>query len=129
MLDGLIAVRAARRATHDQRETLRGLGSRIAEAAAIPDIAGFMRVDSEADAILENASRNLFAVQATAPLHTHCRRFWYMYRQNGDLNQSAAAHSALFQAVSDNDESAAASASEALMDYLVQFTRTALDDY
>ncbi|MCZ6679591.1 MAG: GntR family transcriptional regulator, partial [Candidatus Poribacteria bacterium] len=89
----------------------------------------FMRVDSEADNILETASRNIFAVQATAPLHTHCRRFWFMYRKNGALNQSASLHSALFNGVADADESVAATASDALMDYLVQFTRNTLDDY
>lgn len=129
VLDQLIAVRAASRATPDQRDTLRDLATKIIDAATMPDAAEFMRIDGEADNILETASRNVFAVQATAPLHTHCRRFWFMYRKNGDLNQSASLHNALFHSVADADESTAATASDALMDYLVQFTRNTLDDY
>jgi DNA-binding GntR family transcriptional regulator len=129
VLDGLIATRAARRANEEQRDMLRKLAVEIIEAAAIPEVSEFMRIDSEADAILETASRNIFAVQATAPLHTHCRRFWFMYRQNGDLGQSANRHSELFNAVADNDEATAIVASDALQDYLETFTRKALEDY
>jgi DNA-binding GntR family transcriptional regulator len=102
VLDNLIAARATRRASDEQRVTLRKLSAEIIEAAAIPEVSEFMRIDSEADTILETASRNTFAVQATAPLHTHCRRFWFMYRKNGDLTQSAARHSELFNAVSED---------------------------
>ena len=129
VLDRLIASRAASRATPEQRDSLRELASKIIEAATIPEASEFMRTDSEADAILDHACRNVFAVQATAPLHIHCRRFWFMYRKNGDLNQSAALHSALFNGVAGGDESIAATASDTLLDYLVQFTRNTLDDY
>ena len=129
VLDGLIAARAASRATSEQRDRLRDLASDITDAAVIPDVPEFMRIDGEADAILESANRNIFAVQATAPLHTHCRRFWFMYRQNGDLPQSARLHSDLFTAVADSDPTGSSAASDALLDYLVQFTRSALEDY
>ncbi len=129
VLDRLIATRAASRSTPEQKEALQDLATKIIDAATIPDASEFMRIDNEADNILETASRNIFAVQATAPLHTHCRRFWFMYRKNGDLNQSASLHSALFKSVANADESVAATASDALMDYLVQFTRNTLDDY
>ena len=129
VLDGLIAERAASRSSSEQRNRLRDLASRITDAAAIPDVPEFMRIDGEADTILETSSRNPFAVQATAPLHTHCRRFWFMYRQNGDLPQSAQLHSVLFKAVADGDPSGSSTASDALLDYLVQFTRSALEDY
>ena len=128
VLDRLIAIRAASRATPEQRDTLQDLAMKIVDAAAVPDAAEFMRVDNEADNILETASRNIFAVQATTPLHTHCRRLWFMYRKHGDLTQSASLHGALFKSVADADESIAATASDALMDYLVQFARNTLDD-
>jgi DNA-binding GntR family transcriptional regulator len=129
VLDRLIASRATSRATPEQRDTLRELAIKIIDAATIPEASEFMRMDSEADTILEHACRNIFAVQATAPLHTHCRRFWFMYRKNGDLNLSASLHSTLFNGVAKGDESIAAAASDALLDYLVQFTRNTLDDY
>ena len=128
-LDGLIANRAAARATAIQRDRLRDLSTKIVEAAAIPDVAEFMRADGEADSIVAQASRNVFAVQATTPFHTHCRRFWFMYKESGDLTESATLHRALFTAVADKDERGATAASDALLDYLVAFARQALDDY
>jgi len=129
VLDRLIASRAARRATEEQKIALRNLGDKMMQAAAIPDVAEFMRLDSEADHILEQASRNIFAIRATAPLHTHCRRFWYMYQENGDLKLSAELHAAVFKAVAEADVSRAAEASDNLLNYLERVTRMTLENY
>lgn len=127
VLDRLIATRAATRATPEQRDALQDLAVKITTIAS--DTSEFMRIDSEADNIIETASRNIFAVQATTPLHTHCRRFWFMHKKNGDLTQSASLHSALFKSVANANESQAATTSDNLMNYLVQFTRNTLNDY
>jgi len=129
VLDSLIASRAAKRATMEQKTVLRELGDKLVRAAAIPDVAEFMRLDSEADHILEQASRNIFAMRATAPLHTHCRRFWYMYQDNGDLRMSASLHAAVFNAVGQGDTALAAEASDNLLSYLERFTRMTLENY
>ncbi len=126
-LDRLIAVRACRRGKADQRETLRDYARQIGEAADHQDVDTFMRLDRACDEILEAAARNAFAVQAVAPLHAHCRRFWSMYKENGDLAQSAALHSSMLKAVADGNEEKAAEASDALIDYLERFTREALE--
>ncbi|MFQ5603695.1 MAG: GntR family transcriptional regulator [bacterium] len=127
VLDRLVVSRAARRANPDQRQELKSCAREILQAAATGDVAEFMCRDQQFDQIVETASRNIFAARACAPLHAHCRRFWYLYQENGDLSQSAKLHAAVMKAVVVKDESAAANASDQLMDYLEQFTRAALE--
>lgn len=129
VLDHLIATRAAKRATDKHRQELGDLATALTAAAAENHTDDFMRFDRECDRVLEEASRNAFAAQACAPLHAHCRRFWYAYQNNGDLNQSAALHSALMARVSEADPEGAGEASDKLMNYLEEFTRSALDLY
>ncbi len=129
VLDRLILSRAARRASAEQKAMLRDLARKMPQAAEVPDVPEFMRLDSTADHVLEHASRNIFAVRATAPLHTHCRRFWYMYQENSDLKRSANLHAAAFNAVANADETAAVAAADRLIDYLENFTWTTLDNY
>ncbi|MFQ5651743.1 MAG: GntR family transcriptional regulator [bacterium] len=127
VLDRLIASRAARRARTDQRLDLRRCAAEISEAAARSNLTEFMRLDRRCDQILEAACHNRSAVRACAPLHTHCRRFWYQYQENGDLAQSAALHAQVMCAVADGDENKAAGASDQLLDYLDKFIRVALE--
>lgn len=125
-LDGVLVMRAARRATPDQRSRLQDLAARIQSAAASEDVDGFMRLDREADAILDEAADNPFASEALRPLHAHCRRFWYRYQHAGDLRQSAVLHARLLLAVAAGDAETAAASSDALIGYLVTFTRAAM---
>lgn len=64
VLDRLVASRAARRATVEQREQLTSIHQEIEEAAASNDITAFMRLDRSCDDVLEAACRNPFAAQA-----------------------------------------------------------------
>lgn len=127
VLDRLVVTKAARRASPDQRQRLRTIASAMSAAASVGDMTEFMRIDREFDHLVESASRNAFALQASVPLHAHCRRFWYYYRHNGDLTRAARLHSNLMQALADSNEEAAGEASDALVDYLEEFARSALD--
>lgn len=127
VLDRLIVTRAARRALPEQRTQLRACARSIQQAAAKEDLANFMRLDHDADRVLEAACHNPFAVQACAPLHVHCRRFWYIYRANGDLQHSAALHAAVLHAVAGGSEMGAAAAADTLIDYLEKFARSAVN--
>jgi DNA-binding GntR family transcriptional regulator len=129
VLDKLIAARAARRANFDQRHELKNYLSAIKDAARKDDLEEFMRLDHESDLILEAASHNSFAVRACAPLHTHCRRFWYKYHEKGDLKKSAELHADVLTAVSEANEQIAEQAAEDLIMYLDKFTRSVLDIY
>jgi len=125
-LDRLMATSAARRASDEQRETVRECAREMTDAAAAGNLAEFMRLDRYCDELLEAAAGNRFASRSLAPLHAHCRRFWYRYRHSGDLSASAALHERMMTAVADGDEVAAAAASDALIDYLDEFTRSAI---
>jgi DNA-binding GntR family transcriptional regulator len=128
-LDRLIASSAARRAKPDERGKLKEYAHQMERAAATEDLAEFMRLDRDIDSLMAEASHNAAASHALGPLHTHCRRFWYLYRHQGDLPKAAELHEALIIAVVAENEEAAASASDALLGYLEQFTRSALDVY
>ena len=41
----------------------------------------FLQYDRELDALLDECAGNGYASAAVAPLRTHCRRFWYFYRE------------------------------------------------
>lgn len=125
VLDRLIAGRAARRATADQ--SLEDHGKAMMDAAATGNLNEFMKLDRELDLLIANIAGNNSAARATAPLHVCCRRFWYRYKTSGDLNQSAALHQALIQAIVQGNVEEAERASDALIDYLASFTRSALD--
>lgn len=126
VLDRLIAERAAKLATDEQRSALKVCASDMLKAIADKDLAEFMRQDRACDEIMEHACRNPFAVRALAPLHAHCRRFWYYYQENGDLAQIAALHAELMNKVAEGYTTAAANASDKLIDYLIAFTRASV---
>ncbi len=127
VLDRLVASRAARRATASQCDQLENIRKEMDLAASNDDITSFMRQDRSCDEILEAASRNPFAARALASLHAHSRRFWYQYQHEGDIARSADLHTQMINAVLARDEKNAAQASDAIIDYLEQFTRGALD--
>jgi len=128
-LDRLIASGAARRAMPDQRERLKEFAHLMEHAAATENLTEFMRLDRDLDLLMADASHNAAASHALGPLHTHCRRFWYWYRHQGDLPKAAELHEALILAVVEGNEEAAAAASDELLAYLEQFTRSAIDIY
>jgi len=129
VLDRLIASGAARRATPDERTMLREYAARMGTAAKSGDLTEFMRLDQEFDQLLADASRNSAASNAIAPLHIHCRRFWYLHQHQGDLAKAGRLHGELIKAVADGDEQRAVDASDVLVQYLEDFTRHALDHY
>ncbi len=125
VLDRLIAARAAKRATLVQREALHTCAVVMQQATA--DLHAFLRADRVGDELIEAAAHNPFATRAAAPLHAHCRRFWCQYRHEGDLTASVALHVALLEAVADGEPTAAECAADALLNYLVEFTREILE--
>ena len=127
VLDRLVASKAARRASPEQRNALEKIASGMVAAAGRGDMTEYMRLDTAFDRLLEEASRSAYALQASVPLHAHCRRFWYLYRHNGDLPRAAELHAAMMRAVARGSEPEAGEAAEALVDYLEEFARAALD--
>jgi len=127
VLDRLIAALAARRASPDQRAELKACATSMAKSARENRLKDYLKMDQQCDEILESACRNPSAVLAVAPLHVHCRRFWYLHRRSADIGSVAALHIALMKAVAGGDEQGAATASEALLDHLDRSAREALE--
>ncbi len=126
-MDRLIATCAARRATESQRSELKRLVALMVEAARAHDVRQFIHIDHECDQILHQACSNSYAAEINATLLTHSRRFWFRYQHDDDLARSAALHSDLMTAIAGADEAKAALASDALMDYVEEFARKAMD--
>lgn len=129
VLDRLVARGAARRALPQERQRLAAFAARMEEAASAGDTARFMMLDQEFDQLMARACHNPAAVNALAPLHVHCRRFWYLYKHQGDLQRSARLHEELITAVVEGNEERATRASDELMRYLEDFTRAAFELY
>jgi|FLOH01.1.fsa_nt_gi DNA-binding GntR family transcriptional regulator len=127
VLDRLIAEQAARRATPEERRELREIATSIVEASLNEDSGAFMKLDMTCDRILEKASRNPYAYQAVTSMHAHCRRFWSVHQHHASLLESAQLHATIMKMVANGDSEGAGAASDALLNYLITFTRTALD--
>ena len=127
VLDRLIAGKAAKRATPDQRAALGDILLRMKAVAKKEDTATFMRLDRACDELLELASRNPYAANALTPLHAHCRRFWYCYQHESDLMKSAKLHESMIESVIVGNEQAAARDADAIIDYLESFARSSMD--
>jgi len=127
VLERLIASSAARRATPPQREALHACALTMKDAAALGDLEAYMRADQALDHVNHAASRNPAAVAAVIPMVIQCRRFWYAYQHQGDIVEGARCHEVLAQAVGSGDQDRAASASDALMDYLRQFAQKVIE--
>jgi len=101
VLERLMVVKAAERATTDQRQALRILVSHL--EAADNDLALFFRLDRRLDELLEAACANRFLVKALKDMHSQCRRLWYLHRKRLNLPRSAQLHGGLARAVADGD--------------------------
>jgi DNA-binding GntR family transcriptional regulator len=101
VLERLMVVKAAERATADQRQALRLLAQQL--LAADDDLESFFRLDRRLDEILETACDNRFLVNALAAMHSQCRRLWYLHRKRLDLPWSAKLHGGLARAVAERD--------------------------
>ena len=105
VLERLLVVKAAERASHDQRRALAALAIHLDGLSE--DLPSFMRLDRRLDQLLGEACRNPHLVSSLAPLHAHCRRLWYLGLPRVDLASAATFHAALARSVVDGDGGAA----------------------
>lgn len=101
VLERLLVVKAAERATPDQRQALKSLALHI--EAADNDLEVFFRLDQHLNGLLEAACKNRFLVKALAAMHGQCRRLWFLHRNRLNLPRSAQLHGGLARAVADGD--------------------------
>lgn len=126
-LNRLMAELAAVRASQDQRADLRECVLAMTDAANNRALKEYLRQDQRCYDILQHAAGNPSLVQAMAPIHAHCRRFWFLHQGTWDLEEAARGQIALMKAIIRGDTIAAIAAADAQMDYLDRFARTALE--
>ena len=113
VLERLLVVKAAERASFDQRRALQALAVHLDGLS--DDLELFMRLDRRLDELLLSASGNGYLKTALAPMHAHCRRLWYMNLPRVDLSSAATFHAALARSVADGDGAGAIRALNGIM--------------
>lgn len=117
-LERLVAGSAARLASQAERTDLENVAEQMREAASVPDVEEFLRLDKIFDEIVGQAACNPFAEKALAPLQGHSRRFWFRHFGQSDLNPAAWNHLEVMQAIAAGDEQEAMEKAENLLFYL-----------
>jgi DNA-binding GntR family transcriptional regulator len=112
-LERLVVRLAALNARDEQRGSLSAIARDF--SFAHESFERFLDLDSATDRLLDDCAGNPFAAAALAPLRTHCRRFWYFYRQRLRLSDAIAAHSSMVRLVARRDYQGAQKASDAVI--------------
>ena len=124
----LIARTSARRAKPHQRERMREIAAAFAEAGRTQDDAQMIQADKDFHDLFVQCAHNTFAARAMVTMDSLSRRFWLFHRdRGGEQPASVRLHSDIASAIANADEAAAAKASDALSDYLDEFTRNTLN--
>ncbi len=120
ILERLIARRAARFSTPDERKNFLQLARDYEEATSSRDTLGAVRIDNEFNLFIADCARNKFAKEALQPLHALARRIYFMqYETDPDLIEKINnAHCSLMRVVASGDEKLAAEKSDILLDYV-----------
>lgn len=127
VLERLIASSAARRATPQHRTDLLECADKMIVAAKRANLAEYMAADQALDHVIHEACRNPSAVAAVTPLIIKCRRFWYAFQHEGDIEEAARCHLLLAKAIAKGQEEQAEKAADGLMNYLESFARKVIN--
>lgn len=115
-LERLIAGRAALVANDKQRTRLAALAREISSCHR--DFDRFLMLSAQIDSLMDECCGNPYAIQSVAPLRTHCRRFWYFYREELTLDDSIAVYSKLTRLVARRDVKGVEKAIDAMIQLL-----------
>lgn len=122
-LERIMVARAARLLDPVARRKFLDLEARFRRAEETGDAAIFIPADSEFNELVARTADNDYASAAMAPLQAQTRRLWYLYYKHfGDVSKVARLHADIARAIADKDEQRARSASDALIDYVEDYT-------
>jgi DNA-binding GntR family transcriptional regulator len=123
-LERLIATRAARRASAEDKKALAAMAQALLKAGKAGDVFELLRQYFVAKTFTASCAGNRFSAQAIAPLYTLSRRFYFMhYKELNDLPEVARLHAELLRAIATGDEQAAAAACDLQIDYAAGFAK------
>ena len=112
-LERLIVYRASLNARDEQRSGLSAIAREL--TISYDSFEEFVRLDHDLDGLLDACSGNPYAAAAVAPLRSHCRRFWYFYRDRMQLSDAISAHSKMARLVARRDFRGAEKASDGII--------------
>jgi DNA-binding GntR family transcriptional regulator len=125
----LIARRAARLASPEERQELRQIAEDMAAAGRADDQDAFTTADRQLNRMIAECGRNEFATEAMDQVQGLSRRFWYCYQARfADVATATALHQSLALEIAGGDEAAAGRASDTLLDYVESFTHAVLEE-
>jgi DNA-binding GntR family transcriptional regulator len=125
-LERLVATRAARRATEEERAQCYQMADDLI-AMLERGVVEFLRYHYRVKRYITSIARNHYAEHALLPFHAISRRFYYLhYLHTRDMPLAAEHHARVIRAVAEGNEAAAATASDVLMDYAVEITRAVI---
>ena len=108
----VLARSAARFVTREAADLFHDAALAMQKAVIAGNVLAFIHADKAL------AADNPFAARLAAPLQTHSRRFWFRYKADTGLAESAEHHVALIRSILDGDEEAAAKDAKKLMSLL-----------
>jgi DNA-binding GntR family transcriptional regulator len=121
-LENLMVRLAARRATPDQRQTMRQLADEMDAAVQRDDRDKYLGINRAIHEIEADAIKTIRQV------HTLSRRFWYSFITASDSFADAAVlHCNVLRAIDAGDGDAAAENAQLLMDYLERVTKETIE--
>ena len=118
-LERVIVYRAALNARDEQRSSLAAIARGL--TISHDSFEEFLRLDRELNELLDLCSGNPFVSAAAAPLRSHCRRFWYFYRQRMQLSDAISADSKLARLVARRDYNGSQKASDGVIAVMERF--------
>jgi len=126
-LEKLLARSGALRATEEERSAFITIADAMAETVAAGNDVAFMRQDYALNQLMAQAAHNEYASRAIGLIHGLARRFWFVhFETTANMPLCSNLHANLAREVAQGDPETAATAVDALMDYLEEFTRATL---
>lgn len=107
-IEVVLARSAARFVTREAADLFHEAALAMQKAVISSNVLAFIQADKALDEALAIAADNPFAARVAAPLQSHSRRFWFRYKADTGLAESAEHHVALIRSILDGDEEGAA---------------------
>ncbi|WP_292515933.1 GntR family transcriptional regulator [Mesorhizobium sp.] len=114
-IEVVLARSAARFVTREAADLFHEAALAMQKAVISGNVLAFIQADKALDEALAIAADNPFAARVAAPLQSHSRRFWFRYKADTGLAESAEHHVALIRSILDGDEEGAAKDAKKLM--------------
>lgn len=124
-VEGILARSAARHVTQQGARLFHDAALAMQRSVVSGNVLAFLEADKALDEALAAAADNAFAARLAAPLQTHSRRFWFRYKADTGLAESAEHHVEVIRAILDGDAEAAEARSGRLMALLRTHAETA----